>query len=243
MCSSARRKWRKRNAGRQSWRAARCPSRALLLRLQQHLFELVDDHVGEFAVPTCRRSRPRCRSAPRISTARCAPSAFHPHRLVVHAPIEQVAVRLRAAGRVCARLAIHGLSHPPRLAFVGSDGVRHQLDQRTLAGFVECRLVLRIGSAMRGDLRPVSRKAAPLRPGAVELGVEQQGPGNPPHEHLQQAPGAHAVAVFAPRVVQHVGAECRTRSSTRPSPMRMLQVDATYTRARARSASAASCAR
>ena len=103
---------------------------------------------------------------------------------------------------------IHGpepaRGRPPLLL---GDARGRLLDQRALGRLVELTLALGIRAAVADDLvAALAEGCDKLRRMVVERGVDEHRCGPALRvEKLEKPPGADAVAVFAPSVVQHIG--------------------------------------
>ena len=126
---------------------------------------------------------------------------------------------------------IHGPSQPTgRAAPSTAASARRVRDQRRLVGLAQVALPLGVGAAVADDL------AAGVPSGAVEQlravlrdrAVGEDGDGQRERvEELEQAPRAHAVAVLAPRVVEHVGlARRRELAAEALAERKVLEVEA-----------------
>ena len=128
----------------------------LLLRLLQHLVEVVDDHVCERpGVAVMQHDHRDVVDLMRIGQAeQPAPPGLDPHRLIVHRPVEDVGVAglLQEVGG-SHRWGVDPGAEPAgwRPAFVPGDGFGGFPDERRLAGLVKVVLMLGIGAAVADD--------------------------------------------------------------------------------------------
>ena len=179
--------------------------------LLQHLVEIVDDHVGELRRPVLARDD----GGDVVDLLRVGdgqePPVFgaHPHRLVVHRPVERVAVAV--AGEQVGGDAAFG--DPGREPALGRRPLRRRDDGGGFGdqgGFglrVQHALAFGIGAAVAHHLVAAGAEGGhELRRVGIHGAVGEHADGQAqPLEHLEHAPGAHPVAVVAPGVVEDVG--------------------------------------
>ena len=204
-------------------------------RLHQHLLEVVEHHRAE----VLRVHQPAHDHRDVVELLRvghrpdrAAAARAHAHRLVVVAPVERVAVaglgqqvgRERALGDPWRQPARGRLPALARHALAAA----HQ--QRALVVFAERALALGVAVAMADQLvAACHQRLHQFRAVVVKGGVDQRARGQGERiEQLEAAPGAHAVAVFAPAVVEHVGLR-RGRAEAGAQPVaegEVLEVEA-----------------
>ncbi len=178
-----------------------------LLRLLEHLVELVNDHFGELAPGVAAKDQGRrVVEFERIGYRQDRPGAgAHPHRLVVHRPIHHIAVagllqqveRDRALGDIRAEPA---LGPPARQS-------RHHLgafgDQPALVLLPQHILALGIGAAVADifvapPVQPLDDVGTGFEHRRVDVMGARQGE---LVEQVEVMPKTDAVAVIAPRIV------------------------------------------
>ena len=206
----------------------------LLPGLRQPLLEIVDDHVGEgrgrIGAGDDRGNVVHfLRIRDRQEESRLGP---HPDRLVVHAPVQRIAVA-GLGQQVGRRVALRDPRAQPA-------GRRHILrlgqdpgglgDHRPLRRYVHPVLALAVRAAVAGDLvAPRAVGGHQLRRVFVHLGIGEDGRRQVELvEQRQQTPRADAVAVVPPGVVQDVRLRARGRQlrAQALAEREMLEVDA-----------------
>lgn len=178
----------------------------------QHLVELVDDDVGELRrTVLASHDRGNVVRLLGIGHREKAPAvaAPEPDRLIVHAPVELVAIA-GLGQKIWRAVALRDPRSQPALRrrpFLACQAGRGPGDQTPLRRLVQNALPLGVGATMTDDfVTPCTAGCHELRGIVVHRAVHQRGHRQVERvEGIEHVPGAHAVAPVAPREVEDIG--------------------------------------
>ena len=206
----------------------------LLHALLEHLVDLVDDHVGELPrrmVPV--EHRRRVVELHRVGYGKDPPAAgLQPHRLVVHRPVQDIAVAVLLERVERGRGLGNPRPQPPpgRFALPFREKLGRLADQDRFLFGRQIPLPFAVGPPVADDLVAAGADALDdLRRVVVGRGVHQMAGGKAELvEQVENPPDADAQPVIAPSVVSDVGLRARGgRGMSHPFPvMEMLDVEA-----------------